>query len=323
MSKNNSSSIFGIILILALLGLNAYQWMTSSKLKSDLSAQKSEFLSLEKINTELDFNYQTKLEELEGLRGDNEELNARIDAQKTELAAQKKKISGLIWTQKELGKAKQEMERLDQLANQYIIEATRLKQENEVLSGKNAKLTSENTNLTQEVEVNKKRISNLDSVKTILVSQTEELSESNTMLIGKVDIAEAIKINSIDVKGYDVRDDGSVKEKGRAKKVDMLRACLTMETNIVTPAGEKEFYVTYTNPIGEVLYIEDSGSGSLTEKLNGKMVKYTTSGTTDYQNKGRTTCLDFTPNFQLMSGIYKVHVYNHGFEVGKGEFKLK
>jgi len=322
-SKNNSSSIFGIVLILALLGLNAYQWMTSSKLKSDLSSQKSEFLNLEKINTELDFNYQTKLEELEGLRGDNEELNSRIDAQKLELAAQKKKISGLIWTQKELGKAKDEMERLNQLANEYIAETTKLKEENDILQGKNAKLTQQNTSLTEEVQVNMKKISNLDSVKTILVSQTEELSATNTTLSGKVEIAEAIKINAINVKGYEVKDDGSLKEKGKAKKVKMLRACLTTETNIVTPAGETEFYVTYTNPIGEVMYLEEAGSGSLTEKLNGETVKYTISGTTEYKNADHVTCIDFKPNFKLISGIYKVNVYNHGFEVGKGEFKLK
>lgn len=323
MSKNNSSSIFGIILILALLGLNGYQWMTSSKLKSDLTNQQSEFQNLEKINTELDFNYQTKLEELEGLRGDNAELNSRIDVQKTELAAQKKKISGLIWTQKELGKAKEEMERLNQLANQYIAEVTTLLEQNDILTNNNAKLTEQNTNLNQEVQVNQKRISNLDSVKTVLVSQTEELSATNTTLSSKVDMAEAIKINYIEVKGYEVKDDGSVKEKGKAKKIQMLRACLTTETNMVTPAGEKEFFVTYTNPIGEVMYIEGAGSGTLSEKLNGETVRYTISGKTDYNNEDHTTCLDFTPNFKLISGIYKVHVYNHGFEVGKGEFKLK
>jgi len=323
MSKNNSSSIFGIILLLALLALNAYQWMTTSKLKSDLTAHKEQFLELEKVNTELDFNYQAKLEELEGLRGDNSELNTRIDAQKLDLAKQKKRISGLIWTEKELGKARKELTDLNSLADQYIAEINQLKAANSQLTSSNEKLTAANTTLSQDLNINKQRVVSLDSVKSILVSQTEELSEINTNLSSKVDMAEAIKVNYLEVKGYDVKDGGKLSEKGRAKKVDMLRTCFTTETNLVTPAGEKEFFIRYTNPIGEVLYIENSGSGSFTEKLNGEIIRYTIAGTADYNNNDMTACMDLKPNFKLNSGIYKVDIYNQGYQVGKGEFKLK
>ncbi len=323
MSKNNSSSLFGIILLVALLGLSAYLWMNNSKLKSELSKTQSEFLDLEKVNTELDFNYQAKLEELEGLRGDNTALNTRIDAQKLELAKQKKRISGLIWTEKELGKARKEMVNLNQMADQYIAEITKLKSQNQELTSHNLKLSEANTILSDDLNVNKKRVASLDSVKNILVSQTEELSETNETLSSKVDIAEAIKINYIEVKGYDVRDNGEVKEKSRAKKVEMLRTCFTTETNLVTPAGEKEFFVRYTNPAGEVLYVEDSGSGTFTDKINGEMIRYTISGVTNYDNEEKTACMDWTPNFSLGKGLYKVDIFQHGFEVGKGSFQLK
>ena len=316
-------SIFGIVLILALLGLNAYQWMNGSKLKSELSTQKAQFLDLEKVNTELDLNYQAKLEELEGLRGDNAELNTRIDAQKLELTKQKKRISGLIWTEKELGKARKELQEMNALADQYIAEISKLKAQNSELTSHNLKLTEANTILTDDLNVNKKRVASLDSVKNVLVSNTKELSAKNETLSGKVNIAEAIKINYIEVKGYDVKDDGSVSEKSKAKKVEMLRTCFTTETNLITPAGEKEFFIRYTNPLGEVLYLEDAGSGSITEQLNGERVKYTVSGLANYKNKDMTACMDWTPNFKLTKGLYKVDIFNHGFHVGKGEFKLK
>ncbi len=316
-------SIFGIVLILALLGLNAYQWMNGSKLKSELSSQKTQFLDLEKVNTELDLNYQAKLEELEGLRGDNAELNTRIDAQKLELTKQKKRISGLIWTEKELGKARKELQEMNTLADQYIAEISTLKAQNSELTSHNLKLTEANTILTDDLNVNKKRVATLDSVKNVLVSNTEELSSKNETLSGKVNIAEAIKINYIDVKGYDVKDDGSVSEKSRAKKVEMLRTCFTTETNLITDAGEKEFFIRYTNPVGEVLYLEDAGSGSITKQFNGETVRYTISGTANYDNEDMTACMDWTPNFKLTKGVYKVDIFNHGFHVGKGEFKLK
>ncbi len=319
----NSSSIFGIILILILLGLNGYQWMKSSQLTKELTTQKSQFLDLEKINTELDFNYQSKLEELEGMRGENQELNNRIDAQKSELAKQKQKISGLIWTQKELGKAKEELVNLNTLADQYIAEITKLKAENQALSSQNVALTESNTQLNEEVNVNKRRISSLDSVQTILVSQKEKLDKNNSVLSGKVDIAEAIKINYIEVKGYDDKGSGDLSEKSRAKKVDILRSCFVTETNLIAPEGGKKFFIRYTDPLGQVIHIPDSGSGSFTEKLNGEEIRYTTSGTLDYTNEETRACLDFRPNYQLSKGTYKVHMYQNGFEVGKGEFVLK
>lgn len=323
MSKNNSSSILGIILILALLGLSAYMWMNNTKLKSELTQHKSEFLELEKVNTELDVNYQAKLEELEGLRGDNSELNTKIDAQKLELTKQKKRISGLIWTEKELGKAREELLTMNQMADQYIAEISQLKAKNSELTTNNLKLSEENTILSDDLNVNKKRVASLDSVKNILVSQTEELSGENETLSSKVDMAEAIKINYIEVKGYDVKDDGEVSHKKKAKKVEMLRTCFTTETNLVTPAGEKEFFIRYTNPIGETLYLENAGSGTFTEKLNGEIVKYTISGSTDYDNDDMTACIDWTPNYKLGKGLYKVDIFQHGFQVGKGSFNLK
>ncbi|MCB9328527.1 MAG: hypothetical protein H6572_07545 [Lewinellaceae bacterium] len=82
-----------------------------------------------------------------------------------------------------------------------------------------------------------------------------------------MDIANAIKINFLEVKGYEVKDDGKIKEKSKAKDVDMLRICFLTETNVVTPAGDKTFYVRYINPMGETVYLESEGSGVLVNKL--------------------------------------------------------
>ena len=127
----------------------------------------------------------------------------------------------------------------------------------------------------------------------------------------------------MEVKGYDVRDDGSVKEKSRAKKVEMLRVCFKTETNMVTPAGEKEFYIRYTSPSGEVLYVEELGSSSITNKLTGDTERYTASGTVTYNNADLDACLDWRPNFKLIKGNYKVEIFENGFNVGNGAFRLK
>jgi len=323
MSKSNGFSIVSILLLIGLLGLSAFLWMSNTKLNKELKENKQSNLRLEKLHTELDQNYQSSLADLENLRGDNQELNDMIDTQKEELGKLKKRVSGLIWTERELGKVRSEIANMNSIADQYVADITKLKQENQVLSSKNMTLTEANTTMTQEIEVNKKRINKLDSVKTLLVNQSESLQESNTKLSTKVDMAEAIKINYMEVKGYEVKDDGELKEKNRAKKVDMLRACFTTETNLVTPAGEEEFQIAYTSPAGELMYVEELGSGTIMNKLTEKQDRYTASGVIEYNNEDMTACLDWTPNFDLQKGIYKVTIYNNGFSVGNGEFKLK
>jgi len=323
MRKSNGFSIVSILLLIGLLGLSAFLWMSNSNLNKELKENKQSNLSLEKLHTELDQNYQSSLADLENLRGDNQELNDMIDTQKEELGKLKKRVSGLIWTERELGKVRSEITNMNTIADQYVADITKLKQENQMLSSKNMTLTEANTTMTQEIQVNKKRINKLDSVKTLLVNQSETLQESNTKLSTKVDMAEAIKINYMEVKGYEVKDDGELKEKNRAKKVDMLRACFTTETNLVTSAGEEEFQISYISPAGELLYVEELGSGTIMNKLTEKQDRYTASGVIEYNNEDMTACLDWTPNFDLQKGLYKVTIYNNGFNVGNGEFKLK
>lgn len=323
MSKSNGFSILSIILFIALLGLSAYLWMNNSNLKKELNAANNSNLELEKLHTELNQDYESSLSELEGLRGDNQELNEMIDVQKAELGKMKKRISGLIWTERELGKVRAELDNLNSVASGYISQITQLKSENQTLTSSNVKLTEANTSMTEEIEVNKKRINKLDSVKTLLVNQTEELQDNNSQLSTKVDMAEAIKVNFLEVKGYQVKDDGSTKERSRAKRVDMLQLCFTTETNLVTPAGQKDFQIAYSGPSGELFYVEELGSGAINNKLTNEKNRYTTSGTIDYANSDTNACLDWTPNFDLQKGVYKVQIFNNGFNVGNGEFKLK
>lgn len=323
MSKSNNLSIFSIIAFLLLIGAVGYLLMSNSSLKSELSEKKQAFLELEKIHTELEQNYESKVQDIEALRGDNQQLNELIDSQKEELAKQKKRISGLIWSERELGKARTEMANLSKMADQYILEINQLKASNTSLTEANSTLTSQNNTLNAEALINRKKINNLDSVKTVLASQSEELSKSNNKLSVKVNMAESIKINWLEVKGYDVKDDGSVKEKSRAKKVELLRTCFKTETNLISPAGEKEFFIRYTSPSGEVLYVEELGSGSITNKLNGDTERYTAAGTVTYNNDELDACLDWRPNFKLIKGNYKVEIFENGFNVGNGTFKLK
>jgi len=314
-SKQNFTAI-AITVIIALLGLNAYQWYVNSKLSGANQVQETEMMELQKVQAELDQDYQAALESLEEMRGDNAQLNALIDSQKSELKTQKDKINNLIWTKKELDKAKTELKSLNANVAKYLADIQQLREENKILSDNNSQLT-----LRVEEEIKAK--DEIIQAKNALSEEKENLSKTNAALGTKVDMANAIKINFMEVKGYEIKDDGKLKEKSKAKDVEMLRVCFLTETNMVTGSGQKKFYIRIINPQGETIAIEDSGSGVLTNKLDNSQVRYTTSGEITYKNEDTNACIDWTLSEKLMKGDYKIEMFNNGFLVGKGQFKLK
>jgi hypothetical protein len=92
---------------------------------------------------------------------------------------------------------------------------------------------------------------------------------------------------------------------------------------MVTPSGTKEFFVRLINPVGETVAIESNGGGVLINKLDESQVRYTYSGTMEYNNEDTEGCLDWTLSDRLPKGEYDIEIYNNGFLVGTGNFKLK
>ena len=232
------------------------------------------------------------------------------------LQGQKEKINNLIWSKRELGKARKEMKALKDQAQQYIQELTKLRDDNQFL-------TSSNTQLKEEKEALNQLYAEIAQAREILIVEKEEIIKEKAILSGKVDIAEAIKINYMEVQGYQVKDDGKTKKKNKAKNINMLRTCFLTETNVVAKGGEQEFYIRIIDPVGETIADSNDGAGVLTNKLDNTQVMYTTSGSIDYQNEDTRGCISLSLSEKLTKGIYDVEIYNNGFMVGKGDFKLK
>lgn len=320
--KSNNLLSYALIGMILLLGLNGYQWYTNSQLKQDTANQKTELVELEKIRTELDQDYKAAIEGLDELRGDNKELNQLIDSQKLSLQEQKEKINNLIWTKRELGKAREEMKALKDQAQRYIVELTKLRDDNQLLASSNTQLREEKDALNLLYAEEQRAKAEISQARAVLAAEKEEIIKEKAVLSGKVDIAEAIKINYMEVQGYQVKDDGKTKEKNKAKDINMLRTCFLTETNIVATAGEQKFYIRIIDPVGETV-ADVEKSGVLTNKLDETQVMYTTSGSMDYQNEDTRGCISLNLGEKLLKGIYDVEIYNNGFMVGKGDFKLK
>lgn len=321
-SKNNLAA-WAIIAIIALIGLNGYQWFTNSQLKTQNIRQETELVELEKVQAELDQDYNSALASLEDMRSDNKELNNLIESQKTELRSQKDKINNLIWTKRELNKAKEEIANMNSQVAQYVAEVSKLREENQLLAANNTQLSQRNETLNLQYQNEQRARQEIEEARAVLAVEKERLAKDNEELDVKVDMANAIKINEMKVQGYKEDDKGKRKKKKRAKNINVIEVCFTTETNMVTPAGKKEFQIRLIDPLGETVAREDMGSGILTNKLDNTQVRYTTTGIIDYNNEDTNGCIEWKFQDRLPKGMYDIEIYNNGFNVGNGTYKMK
>lgn len=325
MGKSGSNNLLAIALVglFLLLGFNAYQWYQLRNVKTELANTKSSLLENEKLQAELEQDYQSALSNLEELRGTNTELNTMIDQQKAELTEQKKKVSNLIWTKGELNTVREELELFKSQAASYASQIRDLKSKNASLTSDNQMLTSAKVALEGEVASQGQRIQDLDEQTNLLTEVKTRIENENTQLSSKVDMAEAIKINFISVDGFKERNGKEAKQTSRAKNVAFLQTCFKTESNYVVQPGDETFYVRLISPTGETMFDEQLGSGTLTNKLDGSDVRYTTAGDITYNNADAEGCISWDPNYALGAGNYGVELFNKGYLVGKGNFLLK
>ncbi len=317
----STRTILGILVALLLLS-TGYLFYQNSQLKTQNSTQLTEIAEMRSTQAELDADYQAALESIESMRSDNTELNALIDNQKEELTAQKKKIDGLIWTRRELDKAREEIAQFESLTTGYLVQINDLKAKTEQLESQNATLVSTNNTLNENLTVEKDANTKLQEARAVLVSEKEVLMEENADLSSIVDVGSVIKVNWMSFDGGDINDDGSFKVRKRTKKMKTLRTCFRTETNVIVPAGDETFYLRIVNPNGETLSANDKGSGEIVNVLSGEAVRYTMSGELTYNNEDTEACMDWTPSTEPLDGVYNVEIYNKGYKVGTGQFEL-
>lgn len=321
MSQSSQQKLLALatVAIIALLGLSAFLIYTKVNQDKLIKSQSAELIEETKLKADLEKTYYQTLSELEEMRGNNSELNAMIETQKTELKKSKDRIDALIKTSKDLEKAKEEISRL----RQYVTEVEELKKQNAALRDTNAALSSQRDELV--IQVQQERVTNeqLAAERTTLASEKESLQQEREVLARKVDIASSIKVADIKATGYKVRGSGKEADSKSAKNIDGIKICFNTLSNVIVSGGMETFYLRLINPLGEVMAIQDLGSGSLNLSSTGENIQYTQSVEIEYKNEPVPGCINWQPGTQFGAGTYQVEIYNKGFLSGKGSFTLK
>lgn len=321
-SKQRIIAIAAVAIVLLLLG-NIYFLYNNYQKDTVIEKQTQSIDEAEKLKVELEKQYYEALSELEEMRGGNEELNALIEKQKSELEAKKNKISRLIRNGKDLTAARAEMKSMTAQLQNYVAENDNLKAENQRLSTTINDMTSRTTELEQTLSESRSVAEDLSLQKAALEEEKRGLEEERANLSEKVNIASVVKIDEVTVTGFKSKKNGKAVKKKYAKNIDHLRVCFNAMENKVVPTGNERFFVRIIDPLGSTLAVETLGSGITQNAESGEQVRYTQVADAEYNQEEQNLCMIWQPNVPFSKGAYEVEVYNKGFLAGTGGFTLK
>src|SRR5687767_14284270 len=221
MSQSSQQKLLALstVAIIALLGLSAFLIYTKVNQDKLYKSQSAELIEETRLKADLEKEYYQALSDLEEMRGNNSELNAMIETQKTELKKHKDRIDGLIKTSKELEKARDEINRL----KVYVTKVEDMEKQIAGLKDTNQALATERDNLVIQVEQEKLTNEELAMERTELAVQNESLTQEREVLARKVDIASSIRVDAISVKAYVVRSSGKEADSKKANKIDGIK----------------------------------------------------------------------------------------------------
>lgn len=323
--KREQLVAIGVILILVLLGVNAYL-MYANKQKGDALEQAVETnANLETAKEELDKEYNLALEQLEAKKGENEQLNDIIEQQKTELKAQKLKIDRMIRqgknTSGELTEARKQIQDLIAQKESYLARIDELNADKKLLEEENVVLSSKKVELESTLTEVKETAAKTEAE---LKEEKEKLAKEKEKLSSKVARGSVLNSRNIIVTAYKTRRSGKDVDTKSANKAQKLTICFDLDENAITPSGSNKVLVRIMTPLGETLYVEGQGSGEFANQTaGGAATRFTTSKEFNYNNKSTNLCIDWDIQTSLAKGNYTAEIYNKGYKVGSTTFLLK
>ncbi len=173
-----------------------------------------------------------------------------------------------------------------------------------VLKGENLVLTKEKENVTIERDNALKATENAKAV----IEEKE----------GLLDIGSTLHASNFSIEGIQEKKSGKEKSTTTAKRVDKLRISFDLDENRITESGNKNIYISITDPKGNPVTVEALGSG-LFKTRDGETKAYTQKLEINYtKGQRQTISVDWKQNSNFETGDYKIEVFNNGFKIGEG-----
>lgn len=298
-AKKGSSSLYAVIIILALAvaGLIIWQFSTRSHLKS-LIAEK------EKTRVALQHDLDSLMTEHEQVKQQYGVLSDSLFLKDSVIQANAVEIKRLLDTEWEYYKVKKKLAQLQVIAQGYV-------RQMDSLYRVNAALTEENITIKQDLKELRK--------------EKETIEKDKEVLTEKVGIAAVLKAYNAKATAVRFKSGGDKEvETDKAQKVDQVKVCFTIAENEIASSGDKQVYVRIARPDKEIL--TKSKLDENTFEFEGKKLQYSMMETIDYQNDAVNLCLYWRKSYsgqEMPPGLYHVDIFCEGAEIGHTTFTLR
>lgn len=295
----DSKKVIVIIVITILLGVNALLlWQFFDK-KTHLEQVSRELDTTMAEKESLSAELQRVKTEYEKLNQENASLQNQLSAKDEEIRLKIAQIQKLINTgdAAQLKKAKEELNSLRVLNQNFIAQIDSLNASNKLLSEQNFSLNQ-----------------NLSSANTKVSSLTQE----NSVLSNKVAIASVLKTTNLKALGVRYKNSGKETETNRSKSTDRIKTCFTIMENLVVEKGPKDIFVRVLSPDGAVM-----STTSETFIYNGQATLYTTKESIMYENRNTDLCVYWEKGNTYNPGKYTIELYCESNQIGVVTLDLK
>lgn len=293
--KDSNKIYFLVVVILALLGTNAYLFFKDKKANDrivTISDEKSVMQTeIDKIEAELDNASTNNIKLSEQMQ--NEQSLAREKIQELRTALRKGQL-----TQGQLEKAQEDIKQLRYFVTKYTADI-------EVLRKQNVTLTSERDVLKTAV----------DSVS----SKASDLERQNRELNTKVQAAAALKTGNVSVSAFEIRNNGKENGVTRASTAEKIRINFSAVNNSLAEKGLHDIYIRVIDPSGNLII---SNSGGLFT-ADDEELQYTYKTAIEFANDGKAYSIDWANPGKFQKGTYTVMLYADGYTMGRGALTLR
>lgn len=285
---------FLIIVIVALLGINAYLYFKDKQQSSrfvTVSTEKDRLhLEVEKIEAELD-----KVNSLNVTLSDKlqeEQKLARDKIAELKTALQKGKL-----TQGDLDEAQRQIVALKEFVRNYNDQIVRLEKENSYLK-------SERDSLKNTSEA--------------IAQKAEDLEKQNENLNAKVKVGEILKTSGINISAYKVKNNGKLILAEKANSANKFVINFSIAANELAEKGIRKIYLRVFDPAGNLI-----ANDSDYFEANGQQMQYSNKLQIVYNNDETIYTVDWTNPKDFIKGTYTAILYCDGFEMGKAQIVMK
>jgi len=285
---------FLIIVIAALLGINAYLYFKDKQQSSRFVTVNTEkdrlTLEVEKIEVELDkvnslnVNLNDKLKQEEDL--------ARKKIAELKVALQKGKL-----TQGDLEDAKEQIKDLREFVKNYNDQIIRLEKENSYLKTER------------------------DSLKTTADTYSEKaenLEKENENLSAKVKVGAALKASNVSVGAYRIKNSGKDILVTRASTAEKLTINFDIVPNTLAEKNYHTVYLRVFDPSGNLIARETDMF-----EADGQQMQFSSKMQFNYNDDGTSYTIQWENPRPFIKGMYSLILYTDGFIMGKSQIALR